>query len=267
VKPVLEHIELECVRGQIVVATLNRPDRLNAFNLPMFDELYELQRWVERDPEIRVLILTGAGRGFCTGIDLDDAADMLEMTAAQMWAGQRHWAGAISGLRTLSKPVIAAVNGPAVGAGFGLALVADIRVGSPAANFNASFVRVGLSGGDVGTSWLLPRLIGLGRASEILLTGRVVAADEALSLGLLTDVVPPDALLGRALELAELICANGPFGVQLTKPVIQMGMEAPSLAAAVALENANQTLCTRTADMREALAAFGERRASEFGNV
>jgi enoyl-CoA hydratase len=263
----LDHIEIEFVGGRIVVATLNRPDRLNAFNLPMFDDLHELQRWVERDPEIRVLVLTGAGRGFCTGIDLDDAADMLDMTTAQMWAGQRYWASAVTGFHNICKPVIAAVNGPAVGAGFGLALATDIRIGSTAANFNAAFVRIGLSGGDVGISWMLPRLIGVGRAYEILLTGRVVAAEEALALGLLTACVAPDLLLDEALRLAELIAGNSAFGVQLTKPVIQVSMEAPSLAAAVALENANQTLCTRHPDMREALAAFRERQPHQTAQL
>jgi enoyl-CoA hydratase len=263
----MDHIEVELVGEEIALATLNRPERLNALTLPMFDELHELQRWVEGDRAVRVLILTGAGRGFCAGLDLADAAKLLDMTTQQMWTGQRHWANAVAGFRHLTKPVIAAVNGASAGAGFGLALASDIRIGSTAAKFNAAFVRIGLSAGDTGTSWMLPRLIGLGRAYEILLTGRMVDANEALAIGILTDVVAPEVLLDRAISIAELICGNSPFGMALTKPLLQLNIDAPSLDAAIALENANQTLCTRTADMREALEAFGERRAPNFENA
>jgi enoyl-CoA hydratase/carnithine racemase len=266
-QPALDHINLEHAGEHIVVATLNRPERLNALTMPMFDELHELQRWVEADPAIRVLILTGAGRGFCAGLDLAEAEKLFDLTTVQMWTGQRHWAGAVAGFRNLTKPVIAAVNGASAGAGFGLALAADIRIGSTAAKFNAAFVRIGLSAGDTGTSWMLPRLVGLGRAYEILLTGRIIPADEALAIGLLTDVVAPEALRDRAIAIAEQICGNSPFGIALSKPLIQLNIDAPSLEAAIALENASQTLCTRTSDMREALAAFNERRAPNFQNA
>jgi enoyl-CoA hydratase/carnithine racemase len=145
-----------------------------------------------------------------------------------------------------------------------LALAADIRIAATTARFNAAFVGIWLSGGDVGTSWALPRLIGLGRAYEILLTGRFVEADEALRIGLVTDVVEPDQLLDRACQTAETIVGNSPVGMALTKHVVQNNVDAPSLEAALALENRNQVLATRTTDMVEALAAFREKRTPDF---
>jgi enoyl-CoA hydratase len=186
------------------------------------------------------------------------------MPAAQMLAGQDSWARSIAGFRHLTKPVIAAVNGAAAGAGMALALAADIRVASESARFNAAFVKIGLSGGDVGTSWALPRLVGLGRAYEILLTGRFVDAAEALRIGLVTDVVEEGMLLDRALETAALIVGNSPVGMALTKQVVQNNVDAPSLEAALALENRNQVLATRTTDMVEALAAFREGRTPTY---
>ncbi len=257
-------LAVERPQPEIVVARLNRPARLNAITFTMFDELVELQREVEADRAARVLVLTGEGRAFCAGLDLDEAATLPEMPAAEMLAGQESWAASIAGFRHMTKPVVAAVNGAAAGAGMALALAADIRVASSAARFNAAFVRIGLSGGDVGTSWALPRLVGLGRAYEILLTGRFVEAEEALRIGLVTDVVDPEDLLDRALETARLIVGNSPVGMALTKQVVQNNVDAPSLEAALALENRNQVLATRTHDMVEALAAFREKRTPTY---
>jgi enoyl-CoA hydratase/carnithine racemase len=257
-------LELDRPRPGIALATLNRPDRLNAMSFAMFDEFLALQSELDRDPSVRVLILTGSGRGFCAGLDLDDAARLPDMATTEMMAGQQVWAAAISGFRTMKAPVIAAVNGPAAGAGMGLALAADIRIAAQTAKFNAAFVKVGLSGGDVGTSWALPRLIGLSRATEMLLTGRFVQADEAERIGLVSRVVADGSLLDAAFEIAEMITANSPFGMALTKAVLKDNVDAPSLEAAVALENRNQVLAARTDDMREALAAFREKRPPVF---
>ncbi|MFT4262558.1 MAG: enoyl-CoA hydratase-related protein [Nocardioides sp.] len=249
---------------EIVVATLDRPQRLNAITFVMFEEFAALQRAVDADPVARVLILTGAGRAFCAGLDLDEAATLPEMPAATMLTQQDFWADAVGGFRTMRKPVIAAVHGAAAGAGFGLALAADIRIAATDARFNAAFVRIGLSGGDVGTSWALPRIVGLGRAYEILLTGRFVDSSEALSIGLVTEIVEPDDLLDRAVEVARQICGNSPAAMELTKRVVQQNVDAPSLEAALALENRSQVLATRTADMVEALSAFREKREPTF---
>ena len=248
----------------ITVAHLNRPDRLNAITVEMFEEFVALQQEVEADQEARVLVLTGSGRAFCAGLDLDLAETLPQMPAAVMLKGQEAWARSVAGFRHLSKPVIAAVNGAAAGAGMGIALAADIRIASDDAKFNAAFVKIGLSGGDVGTSWMLPRLVGLGRAYEILLTGRFVEAEEAFRIGMVTEITDAGSLLDRALEIAEVICGNSPVGMALTKQVVQQNVDAPSLEAALALENRNQVLATRTADMVEALRAFREKRTPEF---
>jgi enoyl-CoA hydratase len=164
----------------------------------------------------------------------------------------------------LPKPVIAAVNGAAAGAGFSLALAADIRLAAPAARFNAAFVKIGLTGGDCGSSWMLPRIVGLGHASDILLTGRFVDADEAARIGLVNRVVPAQDLRQEAIALATSITDNSPLGVRLTKQVVQMNVDAPSLHAALEVENRNQALASRTEDMNEALQAFVERRKPSF---
>jgi enoyl-CoA hydratase/carnithine racemase len=247
----------------VLVATLNRPDRLNAMTNQMFDELDQLVQ-AHRFSDLRALILTGAGRAFCAGFDLDDADGLSDLTPMGMLTQQEHAARALSGLRALPMPVIAAVNGPATGGGLALALAADIRIGSPGARFNAAFVRIGLSAGDLGTSWLLPRLIGPARAAEVCYTGRFIEAEEAERIGLLNRVVPADELLSATLELAAQIAANSPGGVQLSKRALQASMESASYAAALEMENRGQALLSRGSDFTEALSAFKEKRAPRF---
>lgn len=259
-----ETLEVHRPRQGVVQATLHRPERLNAMTPQMFDEFVALRSEVEADGAVRALVLTGAGRGFCAGLDLDEAQQLPQQPAAQYLATQQAWADAVAGFRRMATPVIAAVHGAAAGAGMALALAADIRIASHQAKFNAAFVRIGLSGGDLGTSWALPRVVGLGRATEILLTGRFVDADEALRIGLVTDVVAEGDLHQSALDCASAIAGNSPTGMALTKQVLQDNVDAPSLEAALALENRNQVLATRTEDMSEALAAFRERRAPNF---
>ena len=192
-----ETLSVERVEDGIAIATLNRPERMNALTFAGFAELRALAEEIGADESIRALVITGAGRGFCAGLDLDDAARLSEMSVPEMFAGQEQWAGAIAALRRMPTPVIAAVNGAAAGAGFGLALAADVRIASEAARFNAAFVRIGLSGGDVGVSWLLPRIVGFGHAAELLLTGRLIGADEAFRLGIVNRVVPAERAARR----------------------------------------------------------------------
>jgi enoyl-CoA hydratase/carnithine racemase len=250
--------------GGIAVATLDRGERRNALTSEMFGEIARICEMVDADDSIRALIITGAGAGFCAGLDLDEAEKLPSTPLPEMLRAQEQYARCISIVRTISTPVIAAVNGAAAGAGFSLALAADVRVASTAARFNAAFVRIGLSGGDCGSSWLLPRIVGLGVASEILLTGRFVEADEALRIGLVNRVVDPDDLLPAATEIARQIETNSPFAVRLTKKILQANVDAPSLEAAIELENRNQVLAIRTDDMREALTAFREKRQPKF---
>ena len=248
----------------VIVATLDRPDRLNAMTNDMFVELETLGLELRDRPDIRALIITGAGRAFCAGYDLDDAEHLTDLGAMGMLRQQELAARSLLAIRLLPMPVIAAVNGSAAGGGMALALAADIRIGSPAARFNAAFVKIGLSVGELGTSWTLTRLVGPGRAAEIAYTGRQVHAEEAERVGLLNRVVPADALLDEALGLAGQIAANSPGGVQLSKRALQANLEVTSYAAALELENRGQALLTRGADMPEALQAFKERRAPQF---
>jgi enoyl-CoA hydratase/carnithine racemase len=258
-----ETMTVERPADGVMVATLNRPDRLNSMTVQMFSELEQLARDL-RDTDLRSLIMTGAGRAFCAGFDLDAADELAGLSPLGMLARQEHAARALAAIRSLPMPVIAAVNGAAAGGGLALALMADIRLGSPAARFNAAFVRIGLSAGDLGTSWLLPRLIGPARAAEFAYTGGFIEAEEAERLGLLNRVVPAERLLDETLALAASIATNSPAGVQLSKRALQANMEAASFAAALELENRGQALLTRGEDMAEALTAFKERREPQF---
>jgi enoyl-CoA hydratase/carnithine racemase len=261
-----EHQTLSVTRpaDDVALVTLDRPGRLNAMTVTMFGELEAVARALGDDRGIRVVILTGAGDAFCAGYDLDDAADLSSLSPLGMLDRQELAARALSAVRGIPVPVIAAVNGAAAGGGMALSLMADIRLGSPSAKFNAAFVRIGLSAGDLGSSWLLPRLIGPAQAAEIAYTGRSVDAEEAERLGLLNQVTGADDLLDQALAMARQICANSPGGVRLSKRALQANMEISSFAAALELENRGQALLTRCADMPEALAAFREKRAPNF---
>jgi enoyl-CoA hydratase/carnithine racemase len=248
----------------VVLVTLNRPDRYNAMTATMFDELEQVALALDDEDACRVVILTGAGRAFCSGYDLADAQELPGLGAVGMLDLQERAARALLAVRSMRVPVIAAVNGAAAGGGLSLALAADIRLAAPAARFNAAFVRIGMSAGDLGASWLLTRLIGPAAASEVCFTGRFVAADEALKLGLVNGVSEPGALMEDALGLAGSIVSNSPAGVQLSKRALQANMEVSSYAAAIELENRGQALLTRTSDMPEALAAFRQKREPVF---
>jgi enoyl-CoA hydratase/carnithine racemase len=248
----------------VVVATLDRPAKLNAMTVGMFDELDQLARTLGRDESARVLILTGAGRAFSAGYDLGDAQQLASFTPMDMLSRQENAAQALAAIRALRIPVIAAVNGPAAGGGLSLALAADIRLASDTAVFIAAFSKIGMSAGDLGASWLLPRIVGPANAADIAYTGRTVGAQEAARMRLVNRVVPADALMEEALALARTICANSPAGVRLSKSALQANMEIPSYAAALELENRGQTLLTRTEDMAEALDAFLGKRPATF---
>ncbi|MFD2422214.1 enoyl-CoA hydratase/isomerase family protein [Amycolatopsis pigmentata] len=259
----LATIRTEMITGGTVLATLHRPQRLNALSYDMWSDLARLVDLVDEDAETRVLVITGSGRGFCAGADLDFIDQLPRMRTEEFMRDQEFGAGVIAKLRHLPKPVIAAVNGPAAGGGLAIALAADVRIASPQAKFNVAFVRLGLSGCDVGVSWLLPRVVGLGHASELMLSGRLIDAAEACRIGLVNRV--SEDLPADAAALAAEFAANSPFGLRLTKQVLQLNVDAPSMEAAIELENRNQVLASRTDDMAEAVAAFRERRTPRFG--
>jgi len=250
----------------VVQLTLNRPDRLNALTTVMLDRLADALDAVARNPSVRAVVLTGAGRGFCAGLDLDEVAGTRSQGMPELLARQEGWVTVVERIVDLPQPVIAAVDGAAVGAGFSLAMAADLRIATPNAGFGAAFVRVGLSGADLGLSWSLPRVIGLGAAAELMLTGRRVDGHEAVRLGMVNRLCEPSELLPTAVALARDIAANSPFGVRLTKQALRTGVDAPSFRAATQNENRNQMLASRTEDMAEALRARQERREPAYRN-
>jgi enoyl-CoA hydratase/carnithine racemase len=263
-------VELNSPHPGVTRITLNRPERLNAMTTELVQGLHDALDAVAVDRQCRVVVLTGAGRGFCAGLDLGGYgaaphSEGLGPTQAG-FAVQKHIAALIPHLRALSQPVIAAVNGPASGGGFALVLGSDVRIAAASARFNAAFVRIGLSACDIGTSWLLPRLVGAARAHELMLTGRLFDAPEAARIGLVTAVVADDGLLDAALGKADEIMANAPFGVALTKEAMWSALEIPGLQAAIDLENRQQIVAAATADHREAMAAFIEKRPPHFTN-
>jgi enoyl-CoA hydratase len=248
--------------------TLNRPEKLNAMNVELITELHAAFASVATDRQCRAVVLTGAGRGFCAGLDLGGFGTVPGAEGRGAVVGgfstQTHIASLIPQMRALPVPVIAAVNGAAAGGGLALALGSDIRVAGASARFNVAFVRIGLSGCDIGVSWMLPRLIGASRAWELMLTGRLIDASEADHIGLVTRVVSDDALLDSALETAALIAANSPWGVRMTKEVAWSQLEIGSLQAGIDMENRTQILSSFTEDQREAITAFLEKRPADF---
>ncbi|MFD8864005.1 enoyl-CoA hydratase/isomerase family protein [Streptomyces sp. NPDC059590] len=249
-------------RPGVVVAALNRPHRMNALTEDTFRALSELCAGLREDPSARVLVLTGAGEDFCAGYDIDEVGRIAALPPAELLALLERQGAAVTALRDLPQPVVAAVDGAAVGAGLSLALAADVRVLTSRARLRASFVRMGLSGGDMGASWLLPRIAGYGYASELMLTGRPVDADEALARGLASRVTDPSELPAAALDLAERIAANSPVALALTKRILQSNTDAPSLAVALEREASTQVVAAGSPEVQEAVAAFRGRRAS-----
>jgi enoyl-CoA hydratase len=245
----------------IGIVTMNRPEHLNAINLAMLDDFENLFHALTRDDAIRVLIITGSGRGYSSGADLNDAVVFRESDAFAdpehfMRIVQERYASLILGMRRIPQPVISAVNGPAAGGGFSMTLASDIRVASSEAFFVGSFINIGLSGGELGCSYFLPRLVGLSRASDMLFTGRRVMAGEALEMGLVNDVVPREELLEKALSYARVMTGKSVGGLKLTKRVLEENLNAPSLECAVNLENRNQTIMLFSGDFFKLIQSF-----------
>jgi enoyl-CoA hydratase len=265
-------VDLTSPRPGVTVVTLDRPDRLNAMSYELVADLHAAFDAIGRDRSTRVVVLTGAGRGFCAGLDLkdgaavprpDDGGPALGRVEAGMTT-QQHIATLVPHMRGLRQPIIAAVNGPAAGGGLALALASDVRLAAPEARFNVAFVRLGLSGCDIGVSWLLPRLIGASRAFELMLTGRLIDADEAERLGLVSRVVRDGNVLDAALDVADEIRSNSPTGVWMTKEVMWSQLEVGSLQAGIDLENRTQIMTSMSDDMQEAVQAFLEKRPPRF---
>ncbi|MBW2322739.1 MAG: enoyl-CoA hydratase/isomerase family protein [Deltaproteobacteria bacterium] len=211
------------------------------------------------------IIITGAGRGFCSGADLKSFIDDSNFRAMVSNAGtvliqiQKKYSNIILQMRRLPQPVISAVNGSAAGAGMSLSLASDVVIAGPRAGFTPSFINIGLSGGELGTSYFLPRLVGSNRAAEILMTGRTVHAGEGERIGLITRLVEEDSLMETALEVARKMLAKSPLGLRLTKEVLNQNQTAQSLEAALELENRNQSICVSAPEFSAAVEAFSKR--------
>jgi enoyl-CoA hydratase/carnithine racemase len=255
--------------------TLNRPERRNALSNGVLVELHGIVDDLSSDPAARVVILRGAGTAWCAGADMKggDARDdsvsrhplgrlflQTQGDTTRSFMSQELMAGLFEKIHRVRLPIIAAVQGPAHGGGFALSLACDIRIATPEASFGAVFIKRGVSACDMGTSYLLPRLVGASRSAELLLTGRVFDAAEADHIGLVLDVVPADQLLERALVTARQIVSNPPLAVWMTKETMWQTVDSPSMRQALDLENRTQIMCTATGELHEAFTAFVEHR-------
>ncbi len=255
--------------GAVDWVTLNRPDALNSLNPEMIDELLDYFQSLYMNNAVRVVVLKGAGRAFCAGLDLKDTSNRSDSTAIQTspaagLMSQRRISEIVMRMRKCQQPIISLVHGPACGGGFALALASDIRIAGESARMNAAFIRIGLSACDIGVSYFLPRLVGVSVASELLLTGRFIKADRALATGLVSDVVPDDKLDEAARTFLDEMLTTAPLGLRLTKECLNMNIDAGSLEAAIAMEDRNQILTAQTQDVKEGFAAFVEKRAPNY---
>ncbi|MBW2275758.1 MAG: enoyl-CoA hydratase/isomerase family protein [Deltaproteobacteria bacterium] len=259
--------------GQVAWLTLNRPEALNAMSRALVDELRDFFSGLPGRRDIRVVVLRGAGRAFCAGLDLKETP----MPTSDEAGGTGNLGGPSAGMRLqrhiselpilmrrAPQPIIACVHGAACGGGFALALASDVRLAGESARMNAAFIKIGLSACDIGVSYFLPRLVGASLASELLLTGRFIEAQRALATGLVSRVVPDDQLEAEARALAEEMLATSPLGLRLTKECLGMSLDAGSLEQVIAMEDRNQILCTQTKDMLEGVTAFLTKRPPQY---
>jgi len=231
---------------RVRIIRLNRPERLNALTFELTAELHDALDDVAADDATRVVVLTGAGRGFCAGLDLRDFGTPPEV-GTHPWrtartSGQAFMSSLTQHLNQIPQIAIASINGPAYGGGLALAAACDLRVAGASATLCAAFIKTGLTATDIGLSWFLPRLIGVSRAFDLMLSGRTIDAVEAEHLGLVSRVIPDDELAAATLELATTVAGYTAYGLRASKEVMWANLDAPSLAAALALENRNQEM-------------------------
>jgi enoyl-CoA hydratase/carnithine racemase len=246
--------------------TLNRPDSLNALDPSLIDALNTYFQGLQRNRDTRVVVLKGAGASFCAGLDLKHA--MKRRAGQQEPPGvtesldsQRRIADIVMLMRRCPQPIIALIQGAAAGGGFALALAADIRIAAKGARMNCAFIKLGLGGCDIGTSYFLPRLVGVSVASELILTGRFIGAERALAVGLVSELVDDAAALDAAAEpYVDAMLTASPVGLRLSKECLNMAVDAGSIEAVIAMEDRNQVLCSRSEDFGEGIRAFLEKR-------
>jgi len=256
-------VTIEKQSDAITSLTLNRPERLNALTFDLVGELHDALDTVAGDPDCKVIVLSGAGRGFCSGLDLRDFGTPPAVGAHPRLHkgidGQAFMSNLTVHLRQTPQVVIAAVRGPAFGGGLALACACDVRIASSSARFCSAFIRTGLTGTDIGISYLLPQLIGASRAADLIFSGREIDADAAERMGLVSRVVDDADLLGSALEYAQMLAGHTHTGLVLTKEVLWHNVDSTSMAAAIALENRNQMIANQAADVRAHMAAYAQR--------
>lgn len=262
----MTHVTVFRPHEHVAVVTLDRPEVLNALSIDLAIELDRTLVEVGDDNSVRVMILTGAGRAFCSGLDLKDYGVVPNIDGLQVGQiaqrSMRVYSRLVTTLRGLRQPVIAAVNGPAYGGGMCLAMACDLRFAAPTATFNATGIVNGLTSTEMAAAWLLPRQIGVTHANDLLLTGRVVEVDEALRMGLVSRLA--DDVMAEALSTATRMAEFSPYGLAMTKDVIWANLEIGSLAAAVELEDRNQLMLGFTDNLPEAIRAFGQDRTPVY---
>jgi enoyl-CoA hydratase len=257
-------VEISTPQPRTRVITLNRPDRLNAMSIDLVIELAAAFEACGADNDCSVVVLTGAGRAFCSGLDLKDYGIIPNIDGLQVGQiaqrSMRHYSCLVPTMRRMPQPIIAAVNGVAYGGGMCLSLGAELRIAADTAEFNSTGIVNGLTSTELGASYLLPRLIGAAHSNDILLTGRVIDADEALRIGLVSRVLPADDLMPTVLELAARMSEFSPYGLAMTKDVIWANLETSSLDAAIEIEDRNQLMLGFTENLPEAIRAFDQKR-------
>ncbi len=248
----------------VATITLNRPDRLNALTFEVYEELQSTFRALNVEPGVRCIVITGAGRGFCTGGDVEDIIGALfERDSQGLLDFTRMTCNLILAVRECSRPVIAALNGTVAGAGAVIATACDIRIATEHAKIAYLFTKVGLSGADMGVAWLLPRIVGLAHATQLLMTGDFIGPEEAHRIGLYNQVVPQDDLLDVARSLAEKLARGPSYALEMTKRALneEASMD---LASALEAEAQVQAKCMENPNFREAYEAFVAKRDAQF---
>jgi enoyl-CoA hydratase/carnithine racemase len=253
-------------RGDCDWVTFNRPGALNALSLAMVNELSEYFGGLYNDRSVRAVVLRGAGRAFCAGLDIRDRSesDPADDPFGGGFGFQGHLADVYVKMRRCPQPIIALVHGAACGGGMAFALASDIRIAGESAKMNAAFIKIGLSSCDMGVSYFLPRLVGGSVAAELMLTGRFIHAPRALATGLVSEVVPDDQLEATAQTYVDDLLAASPMGLRMTKEGLNLAIDAPSLEAAMAIENRNQLMTAASPNFAEGMAAFLEKRSPQY---
>jgi enoyl-CoA hydratase/carnithine racemase len=246
--------------GPVDWLTLNRPESLNAINVPMVRELRDYFGGLAEDDSVRIVVMRGEGRAFCAGLDIKAHDAEEERPYGGGMGFQGFLAEVYIRMRRCPQPIVSLVHGPACGGGFSFVLASDIRIAGESAKMNAAFIRIGLSACDMGSSYFLPRLVGTSVASELMLTGRFIHAERALATGLVSEVVPDAALAEAAKPYVQEMLTTSPMGLRLTKEGLNMSIDAAGLEAAMAIENRNQLMCSSTEDAKEGMRAFIEKR-------